>query len=154
MSDKDFERLLVCKTHGVMYKMRPYEGPPEYDMELRELCDRHNAQVANPDECRAVIFRTDSETASKLDVETALKKEMSDMDVYIKDFRDDLKVDALRCFNRHNRPSSGCIDWCNDEKSIGRKVGVPVNKRQYLCMYCPAAEHYTHKARLAKGMYD
>lgn len=154
MADKEFHRLLVCKTHGVMYKMRPYDGPAEYDMELRELCDRHNAQVPDPQNCRALIFRTDPETAEKLDVETAVKKELAEQDVYIRDFRDELKVDAMRCFNRHNRPSDGCIDWCNDDKVIGRKVGIPKEKRQYLCMYCPAADHYVHKARMLKGMYD
>jgi len=154
MSDKEFHRLLVCKTHGVMYKMRPYDGPAEYDMELRELCERHNAQVPDPDNCRALIFRTDSETAGKLDVETAIRKELAEQDVFIKDFRDELKSDALRCFNRHNRPSEGCIDWCNDDKTIGRKVGVPKDKRQYLCMYCPVADYYVHKARTLKGMYD
>jgi hypothetical protein len=154
MSDKEFHRLLVCKTHGVMYKMRPYDGPAEYDMELRELCDRHNANVPDPENCRALIFRTDPETADKLDVETALKKELSEQDVYIRDFRDELKVDALKCFNRHNRPNSGCIDWCNDDKTIGRKIGVPPEKRQYLCMYCPAADYYVHRSRTAKGMYD
>lgn len=150
---EEMNRLLVCKTHGVMYRMRPYQGPPEYDQELRELCDRHNAQVPDPDNCRALIFLTDKETASKLDVETALKKELADHDVYIRDFRDELKVDALRCFNRHNRPSGSCSDWCAEEKTIGRKVGVPEDKRQYLCMYCPVAEFYVHKARQQMGLY-
>jgi hypothetical protein len=154
MSDKEFHRLLVCKTHGVMYKMRPYEGPAEYDQELREMCDRHNAQVPNPDDCRAIIFRTDAETATKLDVETALKNELQEQDVYIRDFRDELKVDALKCFNRHNRPNQGCIDWCNDDKTIGRKTGIQKEKRQYVCMYCPAAEYYTHRQRKELGLYD
>lgn len=153
MPESGYHRLLVCKTHGVMYKMRPYDGPPEYDQELRELCDRHNAQVPDPDNCRALIFRTDPETASKLDIETALRKEMADQDVYIRDFRDELKADALRCFNRHNRPSEGCIDWCAEDKTIGRKIGVPKEKRQYLCMYCPASEYYTHRERLELGLY-
>lgn len=150
----NFDRLLVCKTHGVMWKMRPYDGPPEYDMELIDLCDRHNHEVPDPDNCRALIFRVDPETASKLDVETALKKELKDHDVFIRDFRDSLKVDALKCFNRHNRPSDGCPDWCDDSKIIGRKIGVPPEHRQYLCMYCPAAEHVVHLSRLKKGMYD
>jgi hypothetical protein len=151
---EEMNRLLVCKTHGVMYKMKPYTGTPEYDMELRELCDRHNAQVPDPENCKAVIFLTDKDTASKLDVETALKNELKEQDVYIKDFRDELKVDALKCFNRHSRPKQGCIDWCNDEKTIGRKVGVPVEKRQYVCMYCPAAEYYTHRQRTELGLYN
>jgi len=151
---EEMNRLLVCKTHGVMRKMKPYTGTPEYDMELRELCDRHNAQVPDPENCKAVIFVTDKDTASKLDVETALKNELKEQDVYIRDFRDELKVDALKCFNRHNRPKQGCIDWCNDEKTIGRKVGIPVEKRQYLCMYCPAAEYYTHRQRTELGLYN
>lgn len=152
MAEPD-HRLLVCKHHGVMWKLRPYEGPAEYDMELREICDRHNAQVPDPQNCRALIFRTDAETAKKLDMETVLKNKMQEQDVYIRDFRDELKVDALRCFNRHNRPNSGCIDWCTEGKTVGRKVGVPPEKRQYLCMYCPAAEYYAHRERKEMGMY-
>ena len=45
------------------------------------------------------------------------------------------------------------IDWCDESKTIGRKVGVPVDKRQYLCMYCPAAEYPTYKERLKLGLY-
>lgn len=157
----DADRLLVCwrvangrKSDGVMYKMRPYDGPPEYDMELIDVLERHKARYQDHDNWRGLIFRTDPETAKKLDVETALRKELSNNDVYIKDFRDELKVDALKCFNRHNRPSSGCIDWCNESKTIGRKIGVPVEKRQYLCMYCPAAAWYTHKERKQLGLYN
>lgn len=154
MAETGFDRILVCKHHGVMYKMRPYDGPPEYDQELIELCKRHNAQFPDPDNCRATIYRTDPDTAEKMDVESALSKELSDHDVYIKDFRDDLKVEALKCFNQHNRPSDGCPDWCIEAKTIGRKIGVPPEKRQFLCMYCPAGAHVAHVERKAMGLYD
>lgn len=153
MPETGFDRLLVCKTHGVMWKMRPYDGPPEYDQELIELCDRHNAQVPDPDNCKATIFRTDPETASKLDMETVLKNELKEQDVYIRDFRDELKVDALKCFNKHDRPKGGCIDWCSEEKTVGRKIGVPPDKRQYLCMYCPVGSWVAEQERSAMGMY-
>lgn len=153
MAETGFDRLLVCKTHGIMYKMRPYDGPAEYDQELREICDRHNAQVPDPDNCKALIFRIDPETASKLDVETTLKKQLEDQDIFIRDFRDELKVDALKCFDRHNRPEGGCIDWCAEDKTIGRKVGVPPEHRQYLCMYCPVGSYVAHQERKALGLY-
>jgi hypothetical protein len=153
MAETDFDRILVCKTHGVMWKLRPYDGPPEYDQELIELCNRHNAQVPDPDNCRASIFRTDPETASKLDMETVLKNELKEMDVYIRDFRDELKVDALKCFNKHDRPKGGCGDWCTEEKTIGRKIGVPPNKRQYLCMNCPVGSWVAEQERIQMGMY-
>jgi hypothetical protein len=72
----------------------------------------------------------------------------------VRALRDDLKVDALKCFNRHNRPANGCIDYEDASKAIGRTIGVPKENRQYLCHYCPAQEYVTHKNRIAKGMYD
>lgn len=157
MPETGYDRLLVCKTHAVMYKMKPYDGPVEYDQELIELCDRHNGQFANqgaPDTCNALIFRTDPETASKLDVETALKNELNEMNVFIKDFRDELKTDALKCYNRHERPKAGCIDWCAEDKTIGRKVGVPKEHRQYLCMYCPVGSWVAQQERIQMGLYN
>lgn len=153
MAETGYDRLLVCKTHGVMWKLRPYDGPPEYDQELIELCNRHNAQVPDPDNCRASIFRTDPETAEKLDMETLLKNELGEMDVYIRDFRDELKVDALKCYNKHDRPKAGCIDWCSEGKTIGRKIGVAPDKRQYLCMYCPVGSWVAEQERIAMGLY-
>lgn len=149
------QRLLVCKSCGVMYKLPPYDGPAEYDMALIEIINRHLGQADDPrpESHISLIFRTDDETASKLDIETALRKELSDNDVFIRDYRDDLKVEAIKCFNRHNRPSAGCQDYEDESKVIGRKVGVPKEKRQYLCYYCPAQEYVTHQLRVKKGMY-
>ena len=42
-------RLLTCQSCGTMYRMKDYEGPAEYDMELIELCQRHLGQASNPD---------------------------------------------------------------------------------------------------------
>ena len=167
METKEFtneqaHRLLVCwreepsgkKSGAVMYKMRPYTGVPEYDMELIDILERHKAKNPDHEMWRGMIFRTDKETASKLDAETAIKNELKSHDLYISDFRDELKVDALRCFNKHDRPKDSCIDWCDESKTIGRKTGVPLNKRQYLCMYCPCASYVAHKERKELGIYD
>lgn len=150
------QRLLLCKSCAVLYKLPPYEGPAEYDMALIDIIERHLAQAADPrpESHMSLIFRTDDETASKLDLETAIKKELADQDIFVRELRDDLKVEALKCFNRHNRPKTGCPDYGDESKIIGRKIGVPPDKRQYLCMYCPAQEHVTHQLRIRKGMYD
>jgi DNA primase len=107
-------------------------------MALIDIIDRHLQQADDPrpESHISLIFRTDEATASKLDVETALKKELADNDLFIKEFRDDLKDDAMACFNRHQRPSNGCPDYGDPSKVIGRSQGVPPEKRQYLCMYC------------------
>jgi hypothetical protein len=139
-----------------MYKMREYDGPAEYDMELQELVNRHlgQAQDKNPDSHLSLIFRVDEATWEKLGDETSVQKELLKNEWVVRELRDDLKVEALRCFNRHNRPSNGCMDYEDESKTIGRKIGVPKENRQYLCHYCPAQEYVTHKNRLAKGMYD
>lgn len=149
-------RLLACRTCGTMYKMRDYEGNADYDMELQELINRHlgQAEDRNPESHLSLIFRVDEATWDKLGDETSVQKELLKNEWVVRELRDDLKVEALRCFNRHNRPSNGCMDYEDESKTIGRKVGIPKENRQYLCHYCPAQEHVTHKKRLAKGMYD
>ena len=149
-------RLLACKSCGTMYKMRDYEGRPDYDMELQELVKRHlgQAQNPNPDEHVSLIFRIDQDTFDKLGDETKVQKELLKNEWMVRELRDDLKVEALKCFTRHMRPTKGCIDYEDESKTIGRKVGVPKENRHYLCHYCPAQEFVTHKNRLAKGMYD
>jgi hypothetical protein len=149
-------RLLACRTCGTMYKMRDYEGNADYDMELQELINRHlgQAEDRNPESHLSLIFRVDESTWEKLGDETSVQKELLKNEWVVRELRDDLKVEALRCFNRHNRPANGCMDYEDESKTIGRKVGIPKENRQYLCHYCPAQEHVTHKKRLAKGMYD
>jgi hypothetical protein len=139
-----------------MYRMRDYEGPAEYDMELQELINRHLGQAPNPDPDAhiSLIFRVDEKTWETLGDETVVQKELLKNEWQVRELRDDLKVEALKCFNRHNRPSKGCPDYEDDSKTIGRKIGVPKEHRQFLCHYCPAQEYVTHALRKLKGMYD
>ena len=149
-------RLLTCQSCGVMYRMRDYDGPAEYDMELIELCNRHLGQAANPDPDahKSIILRCDQDTWDKLGDETKIKQELAKNEWEVRELRDDLKVEALKCFQRHGAPQDMCIDYEDDSKTIGRKIGVPKSSRQYLCHYCPASAYVIHRARQAKGMYD
>lgn len=149
-------RLMACNPCGIMWRMRDYDGDPQYDMELREIIDRHLAMAVDPrpESHLATLFRVSDKEASLMDVESALQKELKDINVFIRETRDDMKLDAVKCFNAHNRPAGGCPDWENDSKVIGRKIGVPRSDWQYLCHFCPAAQHVVFKARQAKGMYD
>lgn len=149
-------RLLTCKDCATMYKMKDYDGPAEYDMELIELCNRHLQQAANPDPDahRSLILRCDEKTWEALGDETQIKSELARNEWAVRELRDDLKVEALRCFDRHNRPKDMCLDYEDDSKTIGRKIGVPKEHRQYLCHYCPASAYVVHRARVAKRMYD
>ena len=149
-------RLLTCQTCGTMYRMKDYDGPVQYDMELIELCNRHLGQAANPDPDahKSIIIRCDQNTWDKLGDETQIKKELAKNEWEVRELRDDLKVEALKCFSRHNNPKQGCIDYEDESKTIGRKIGVPKENRQYLCNYGPAQAFVTHGIRKKKGMYD
>lgn len=149
-------RLLTCQTCGTMYRMKDYDGAVQYDMELIELCNRHLGQAANPDPDahKSIIIRCDQNTWDKLGDETQIKKELAKNEWEVRELRDDLKVEALKCFTRHNSPKMGCIDYEDESKTIGRKIGVPKENRQYLCHYCPVQSFVTHNIRKKKGMYD
>lgn len=149
-------RLLACKSCGVMYRMKDYDGPAEYDMELIELINRHLGQATDPrpESHLSAIMRCDEATWEKLGDETAVKQELMKNEWMVRELRDDLKVEALKCFQRHGAPKGMCPDYEDDSKTIGRKIGVPKANRQYLCHYCPASAFVTHKNREAKGMYD
>ncbi len=148
-------RLLACKSCGTMYRMHDYDGPAEYDMELIELINRHLHQASdpNPDAHKGLIFRCDQDTWDKLGDETQVRQELMKNEWNVRELRQDLKVEALNCFNRHNRPEGNCPDYEDDSKTIGRRIGVPKENRQYLCHYCPASAYVIHKNRKAKGMY-
>ena len=149
-------RLLVCKPCGTLYNMMDYDGPSEYDMELQEIIKKHlhQANDPRPESHMSQIFRCDDDTASKLDMETEVKKELMKNEVEVREMRNDLKEDALKCFSKHGRPKADCLDYCSEEKTVGRKRGVPKQHRQYLCLYCPVQEYYQHKIRSAKGLYS
>lgn len=148
-------RLLACNGCGVLYRLRDFQGPVENDMELREIVDRHmgQAQDKDPEHHRANLFYVDDEDAKLIDVESQLQKDLQDVRVFIRDTRDELKVDALKCYGRHNRPKGGCPDWKDTSKIIGRKSGVAREDLQYLCQFCPVNSHVEFKERQKRGMY-
>lgn len=150
-------RLLVCNSCGTMHKMRDYDGPAEYDMELIEMIRIHleRSPDPRPESHISNIYRCDQETYDKLDGETGIKKELMKNEVSVRELRDDLKVEALKCFQRHGSPKGSCIDWEDESKTIGLKIGVPKEKRQYLCHYCPVGSGYVAtQQRIQMGMYD
>lgn len=149
-------RMLVCLKCETMWRMRDYEGPPEYDMELIDLIDRHlqRATDPRPESHPAQIMRVDEKSAKELDIESEVQKKMAEQGVFIREVRDDLKLDALKCYNKHSRPQGGCMDWENKSKAIGRTYGIPEQDRQYLCHLCPVASHVAFKQRQKAGAYD
>ena len=71
--------------------------------------------------------------------------------------------DAMKCYNAHNRPAAGCIDWWDDSKRIGRPTGVGKEilkdnhklgqNDPHLCQWCPVATHVRTEVNFKKGLY-
>jgi hypothetical protein len=150
-------RLLACYDCSVLSKLPDYEGHPSMDMALIEVCKMHEHNDI-PDRAKkgGQLFGVDTETYDKLDPVTVINKELAKAEVQMHDFRDELKEEAMKCFNAHGRPGEGdgCPDFESEAKTIGRKAGIPKDKRMFLCHFCP----FTHgvvvvENRRKKGMY-
>lgn len=61
--------------------------------------------------------------------------------------RDTYREDALKCYDRHQRPKEGCIDWHNHDKRIGNPTseGWKTGPRVYACDFCPVASWVAKK---------
>lgn len=149
------QRALVCFPCKAMYRLRGYEGDPQYDMELIDTIDRHLQRADNPDPNyhRSQLFDMEEGDAKLVDMESELQRKLQEAGVYINDIRDELKLDALKCFNKHNRPQQGCPDYHDSSKIIGRSIGIPEEQKQYLCDQCPVQSFVTFKKRQARGDY-
>lgn len=148
-------RLLICRSCQVAMKLRDFHGDPSNDNELREMIDRHLGKAADPrpESHPSQLFGVadeDLELMTDAQLNEALKNKL---DLEISEFRDDFKDQAMGCYNLHNRPSGGCIDWKDDSRVLGRKAGIPKHERAYLCDYCPVSTFVEFKTRQAAGLY-
>lgn len=152
-------RILCCYDCGEMTFMRdgPTSGRVDEDQELIELTRRHQHPEIPDDKIKGGnLFTVDQATFDKYGDKAVIemKDELAKNQIWMYEMRDQLKEDAMECFNKHHRPTFHCSDFEAEEKIIGKKIGVPKEKRQYLCHYCP----FTHGVviphnRWKKGMY-
>ncbi len=153
-------RLVCCYDCEVMIPCPdvPDGTPPEHDGALNAIVDRHqHTDIPDSKIKGGKVFVCDVATWQKLGgpegALTHMKAELRKNQIEIAEFRDELGDDAMKCFNQHHRPQYGCSDYCSDEKTLGRKEGVPPDKRQYLCFYCPVQSFVTTQVRWKKGWY-
>ena len=148
-------RLLVCRTCGVVNRLRDYDGDVNMDWDLKEAVDRHLGAAADPrpESHSAQLFRVDDEDLDKMDDETLKRAMEDDLDMQISEFREDFKEQAMTCYQLHNRPQGGCIDYKDESRVLGRKIGVAPENRSYLCYYCPVQSWVENKQNESSGMF-
>ena len=134
-----------------------------YDPSLEDWITRHGHEDVNqPDHLKFDLWHVDQIT---WDAENIVRKTQNDLQeahgrMYTE--RDELKDDAMACFNRHGRPKDSCTDVFSESKVIGgghdsNKVSqfIAPNDRMFLCHLCPFVHGYViPNVRARKGYYD
>lgn len=128
-----------------------------YDPALEDWMTRHeHAEVPEDRMRKHDIYATDQQSFNA-GIVMSLKKEMEEAHQTAYTERDQVKEDALACFEKHNRPTDGCMDVFSEAKLLGGHESnkrMPMNDRMYLCHACPFVHGYViPKVRSAKG-YD
>ena len=130
---------------------------PLYDPALEDWMTRHeHAEVPEDKMRKHDIYWTDQESFNS-GIVMSLKKEMEDATGQMYTERDQVKEDAMACFNAHHRPTDGCMDVFSESKLLGGHESnkrIPVNDRMFLCHACPFVHGYViPDVRHKKGYY-
>jgi hypothetical protein len=122
----------------------------KYDPSLEDWVERH-LHPEIPDEIHGQptkkhdVWATDQATWNATDVVATAQRELQQMMGAFYGERDELKDEAMKCFNEHHRPTDSCIDVFSDDKLIGNHESnkhMPKNDRMYLCHLCPFVHGY------------
>lgn len=144
------------------YIFRGDDGMPvmvaQYDPALEDWIERHDhPNIPIPDQQKFGLWHTDQQTWQAADVVATLKKELGEAMGSLYKERDELKDDAMACFEQHHRPKTSCPDVFSESKLIGNHISnkhIKPDQRMYMCHACPYVHGFViPAARHAKG-YD
>ena len=152
-------RLLICNVCKTVDPLSDYprEASPTEDHALNDVIYEHlNTRGRNPSpdaHGALLVFIEDAELAL-IDPKRLQQAVMDDeLETFLKEERENMKEDAMRCFNLHGRPSGGCTDWCSKSRAIVRTTGIEPKDQTYLCFYCPVASHVATEMHYQAGLY-
>jgi hypothetical protein len=139
-------RLLVCKDCKSIEELPAYEGNPRNDVLLEDTVSRHMTEWSTHEVALIKIpvkWWNDKNIQPKLIQQISQGgskgiEEMAEAEDYY-GTRDTYRDDALKCFQRHQRPKAGCLDYQNPDKRIGNPTneGWKTGPRVYACDFCP-----------------
>ena len=130
----------------------------QYDPSLEDWTERHLHEEIPETVRKHDLWMVDQLTWQATDVMTTVKKELMGTTGRIYQERDELKADALACFEEHHRPKDSCPDVFSEPKVIGNHESnkrMKKNDRLFLCHLCPFVHGYViPQVRKKKGMYE
>ena len=175
-------RIMLCKQCSTLSKLPDFEGTPENDNILVDWIERHSHGLtldADPGTPGAHpggrMFAYDFSyvtpdvspgpgghahenvqlEALEMAAVEEVRGELVKNQVWVQEYRDELRYDAGVCFNKHHQPEwpgTPCSSYQDDSKRLGRKNG-PKKYRMFLCTFCPYESSVTVSKRFARGDY-
>lgn len=148
-------RLWVCRECKSIDVLPPYDGPAERDVLLEDTASRHMTEWRTH-ECSLVKVPESYWNSDKVREQIVYQLSQGgsqgldevDPDYYAT--KDTYREDALKCFDRHNRPAGAdCIDWKDSTKRIGNPTqeGWKTGAKVFLCDFCPVRAQVARAAR-------
>ena len=150
-------RLLYCLVCQTLEELPPYEGPVELDHLLAVACELHVFPSGEPHKGKLFVLplRVWASTESKREIIKQIKgggsAGLAEFDESFYDSRSTFMEGAMECYNKHNKPKEGCLDWHAKDRllipktqkerkaeGMGSYLDAP-GPKTYLCDFCPVA---------------
>ena len=163
-------RLLFCKNCKSLEELPDFEGPPEDDILLRILTERHqSAGVPHAGQLMRVSIQLWSVPSVKKEItEQIYQNGAPGLNALMPGFYESKATfaeDAMVCWAQHLRPARDCPDYGSEKKRLlpdtkaeRKELGLAPAEvdgpRVYLCNFCPVHSAVVTKQRKARGDYD
>ena len=167
-----FIRLLYCYNCKTIEELPDYEGHPDDDILLQVLVDKHeSAGIPHSGFLSKIGIKLYSRPEVKKQIIKNLRNRvgggLADIDPDYYTTKATFGDDAMKCFNLHLRPQTGCPDYKSEKKRLIPKGTDDIRKdlglesaaksgstKVYLCDFCPAKAFVVEQNRKQAGLYQ
>jgi len=164
-------RLLYCYNCKTIEELPDFEGHPDDDILLQVLVDKHeSAGIPHAGFLSKIGVKLYSRPEVKKQIVKNIRDRvgggLADIDPEYYNTKATFGEDAMKCYNLHLRPVTGCPDYKSEKKRLVPKGTDDIRKelgldsaaksestKVYLCDFCPAKAYAVEKARQQAGLY-
>lgn len=154
-------RLLACRECKSIEEIPDYEGNPRNDVLLQDTLSRHMTEWSTHE---VALIKVPVKWWQDKTIQPQLIKQISqggskgldELDAEYYASKATYADQAMECFNRHQRPKEGCIDWHEHDKRIGNPTteGWKTGPKVYVCDFCPVSSWVRTQKLKQAGAYD
>jgi hypothetical protein len=174
-------RLLQCYTCKTLEVLPDYPqaANPQDDASLHYVNEKHGGETQNPHNgaLHRIEKRVWEDRAAKRQIVDEMWKGTTGFTPSYYDVKDQMRDDAVTCWNEHRKPNSEqpCLDYRDNSKIIrpptrkdrkqmarelelaGQRNNIDLDRlandmpKLYLCSFCPYQTVVDHKKRMMRG---